>query len=164
MEMPMTAEVPIPSTAVGAVVIQSRKLLLVKRGHDPDRGCWAVPGGKVQWGETLEAAVRREVEEETGLLVEVGDVVWVGEAMDGPDPSHHCVLIDFDALVVGGSLRAGDDADDAAFVDLADVRKLPLTPTMIELLDLLGSQASDSGRSTAEPGEAIGPMSQPHDH
>ena len=73
-----------PRPAVGVVVIEGGRLLLVQRSRNPYRGCWAVPGGKVRWGETLTAAAAREAEEETGLIVRVGDVVWVGETMRPP--------------------------------------------------------------------------------
>lgn len=133
-----------PKTAVGVVVIEENRLLLIQRGNDPYLGCWAVPGGKVEWGETLAAAAAREAREETGLSVDVGGVAWVGETMSpgGAIPVHHIVLIDFNATVVGGVLAAGSDAADAAFVPLAEARQLPLTPTMHELLDHLDSRST----------------------
>jgi len=130
-----------PTPAVGVVVIERDRLLLVQRAHDPYRGHWAVPGGKVKWGESLAVAAAREAEEETGLIVDVGDVCWVGETLSprGATPAHHNVLIDFVATVVGGTLAPGSDADDAVFVPIAEARQLPLTPTMHELLDTLNS-------------------------
>jgi 8-oxo-dGTP diphosphatase len=136
---PPTERAPHPRPAVGVVVVEHGRLLLVQRSKDPYRGCWAVPGGKVKWGETLEGAAAREVEEETGLVVAVHDVVWVGETMSPPGatPTHHNVLIDFSAEIVGGVLAAASDAAAAAFVPLAEARSLPLTPTMYELLDVI---------------------------
>jgi len=134
-----------PRPAVGVVVIESGQLLLIQRSKNPYRGYWAVPGGKVRWGETLAAAAAREAEEETGLVVTVGEVLWVGETMSPPGdaPATHNVLIDFEATVVGGVLRAGSDAADAALVPLPEVRDLLITPTMHELLDILDPPPAD---------------------
>lgn len=130
---------PYPRPAVGVVVIHDDQLLLVQRSKDPYRGCWAVPGGKVKWGETLANAAAREVKEETGLVVEVKEVVWVGETMSPPGETakHHNVLVDFAAVLVGGTLLAASDAADAAFIPLGEARDLQLTPTMYDLLDIV---------------------------
>lgn len=125
-----------PVVGVGVVVIDDGNILLIRRGRDPGRGLWAVPGGKVQRGERLREAARREAMEETGLTVEVGEVVWVGEHID---VGHHLVLIDFLATLVGGELRAADDADEARWVPIEEAENYELTPTMYQLIDTLRS-------------------------
>jgi len=135
----MTAEERRPIPAVGAVVVDEGRLLLVRRARGAHAGAWAVPGGRQRVGERMREAVVREVREETGLEVEVGEPVLVGDILDPHDPpAWHYAVVDFRARVVGGALRAGDDAAAAEFVPFGEVRRRPLTPTMIELLDALG--------------------------
>lgn len=119
-------------------MVHEGRLLLVRRSNEPRMGQWAVPGGKVELGETMLDAGRREVREETGLEVEIGEVVWAGETVGpGRPPAWHYVLVDFIGALVGGSLRAGDDAAEAAWFTVEEARSLPLTPTMPALLDEL---------------------------
>lgn len=124
-----TADIPL--VGVGVVIVDDGSILLIKRGHEPGKGLWAVPGGKVKHGEQLRDAAAREVREETGLDVELGEIVWVGEHIEG---DRHIVLIDFAGSVQGGVLAAADDADDARWVALDVAHEYPLTPTMEELI------------------------------
>ena len=119
---------------VGVVVRNDDRMLLIKRGKNPGKGLWAVPGGKIRFGETLREAAAREVSEETGLDVEIGGVIWAGEVMDD---ERHMVLVDFEGTVVGGRLAAGDDADDAQWVSLDEMDAYPLTPTMYDLIETM---------------------------
>lgn len=130
----MTSTPEHPVLGVGVVIIEDGKLLVVKRGREPGRGLWAVPGGKVRRGETLAAAAVREAYEETGLRVEVAEVIWVGELID---ETNHLVLIDLRATVKSGTLRAADDALEVAWIPIDEPGDLPLTLTMHQLLDTL---------------------------
>lgn len=137
----MSTDHPVPG--VGVVVLQEGALLLVRRGSGANTGSWAVPGGKVRWGESWRQAVIRETKEETGLDVLVGEVVWVGESVGpGQPPAWHFALVDFAGKVTGGTLAAGDDATEARFVPVSELSVLTLTPGMHDLLASMGLVAS----------------------
>jgi ADP-ribose pyrophosphatase YjhB (NUDIX family) len=117
---------PIP--CAGAVVRDAAgRLLLVQRGRPPSEGLWSLPGGRVEPGETAAQAAAREVAEETGLQVEVGALLASVEI--GP-----YVVDDFAAVVVGGSLRAGDDARDVRWCEVSDLASMPLTDGLLAAL------------------------------
>src|SRR6201986_2505945 len=110
-----------PIVGVGAVVIDGTKVLLVRRGNEPLKGEWSLPGGAVELGETLQQGVVREVLEETGLvvvpagIVEVLDRITQDEVLQDGAPGrvrYHYVLIDFVCHVTGGAMRKGSDADE----------------------------------------------------
>lgn len=127
-----------PVVAVGAVIVEAGSILLVERSTPPGQGLWAPPGGRVHVGETLLDAVRREVREETGLLVEVGDVVWVGDSIGpGDPPEWHFTIIDFRATIIDGEPVAGDDARQVAWVPLEEVATRPMVDGMHDLVRLL---------------------------
>ena len=112
----------------GAVVQDKQgRLLLVQRGRAPSAGLWSVPGGRVEEGETPADAAVREVREETGLDVEVGDLLGTVEIGD-------YVVHDFAARVVGGQLQAGDDAADVRWCTFDEAALLPLTPGLLDEL------------------------------
>jgi len=128
-----------PTPGAGAVVIRDGRMLLIRRARGAYIDHWAVPGGRQRRGETMREAAARETFEETGLIVEVGDPVWVGDILDDADPpAYHYTVVDFFATVVGGELSAGDDAAEARWIPVDEVREMPLTPTMFDLIDNLG--------------------------
>ncbi len=119
---------------VGAVVLDDAgRLLLVRRRNAPGRGLWSVPGGRVEPGESLPAAVAREVREETGLAVrvgaEVGRLTVPGDGVVYDVADFACTLLDPDAQPV-----PGDDADAAVFAGPADLERLDCTPRLLETL------------------------------
>ena len=119
-----------PIVGVGAVVLDGDRVLLVKRGHPPLQGEWSLPGGTVELGETLEAAVAREVLEETGLEVSVGQVVEVLDRVDrSPDGriEYHFVIVDYACTVQGGFIARGSDAEDARWVPIRELPAYRLT-------------------------------------
>jgi 8-oxo-dGTP diphosphatase len=119
---------------VGALVYdEQHRLLVVRRVNEPGRGLWSIPGGRVEPGEDDPAAVTREVAEETGLTVEVGDLVGEVER-EGPAGKLY-VIRDYEATAVGGTLTAGDDASDAKFVTRAEFLSLPTTTLLVSTLD-----------------------------
>jgi 8-oxo-dGTP diphosphatase len=103
------------------------RLLLIRRRNEPGRGLWSVPGGRVEPGETDAQAVVREMAEETGLAVEPGELV--GRVRRGSYD-----IADYRCTVVGGSLRAGDDATEARWCDADAFAELPLVPLLADTL------------------------------
>jgi ADP-ribose pyrophosphatase YjhB (NUDIX family) len=124
--------------AVGAVVTDPEgRLLLVLRGREPSAGLWSIPGGKVEAGETLAEAVRREVAEETGLTVEVG--AQAGTVERPTTDGGVYVIHDFVATPVGDAVpRAGDDADEAGWFTATEARALDCVPGLLEALEEWG--------------------------
>jgi ADP-ribose pyrophosphatase YjhB (NUDIX family) len=122
---------------VGAIIRDGDgRLLLILRGHEPGAGLWSLPGGRVEAGETDEAAVIREIREETGLIVSPGRLVGAVER-PGADGSV-LVIRDYAADITGGTLAAADDAADARWVDPAELDQLPLTSGLTDALTAWG--------------------------
>ena len=121
---------PRPILAVGAVILDGGRVLLVKRGQEPLKGQWSLPGGAVEVGETLDAALAREVREETRLDVRVGPVVEVLDRIQRDASGrieYHYVIIDYLCRVRGGTAASGSDADEVRWVELASLDDYHLT-------------------------------------
>lgn len=121
-----------PQIAIGAIVIHDDALLMVQRAHDPGKGLWSLPGGRVEQGEYLADALRREVLEETGLTVDVGELAGILEV---PGDDLHYVILDYHATVTGDPApTAGTDASEVRWVPLRDVAKMDCTPRFVETM------------------------------
>jgi ADP-ribose pyrophosphatase len=117
-----------PRVAVGAVVFHEGKVLLVLRNQAPAKGLWAIPGGSVELGETLQAAAEREVLEETGLKVQAGQVVHTFDAIQRDEfgkVQYHYVIVDLlaEALDPTQPLQPADDVKDAAWFTLSELEQ-----------------------------------------
>jgi mutator protein MutT len=125
-----------PAVGVGAVVVHEGRVLLIRRGKAPLQGRWVVPGGTVELGETLEQAVVRELWEETGLEVRPLELVTVFERIlrDAGEVRYHYVIVDYWCERVSGTLRAGDDALEAAFVAPEDLTGFNVPPKALEVV------------------------------
>jgi 8-oxo-dGTP diphosphatase len=137
-----------PVVGVGAVVLDSDRVLLVKRGHAPLKGHWSLPGGAVEIGETLEQAIAREVLEETGIAIEVGPIVEVLDRISRDvegQVEHHFVLVDFVARPLGGSLDGGSDADDAAWVAMSELAKYDVAAVTVGVIRKAASRGFETG-------------------
>ncbi len=122
------------------MILDGDRVLLVQRGQEPLKGEWSLPGGMVELGETLEAALAREVREESGLDVVVGPVVEVLDSIrrdGGGRTEYHYVIIDYACYVRSGTTTAatrGSDADDVRWVPLNELEQYRVTTTAIEVI------------------------------
>jgi 8-oxo-dGTP diphosphatase len=137
-----------PIVGVGGVVIFEDRALLIRRGSEPLKGEWSIPGGTLEVGETIAEGVRRELREETGLEVRVLELIEVFErifpdpapasnqagATDVRRPRYHFVILDYLCEVVSGTPRAGSDVTDLVFASEDELARYNLTPTATRVL------------------------------
>jgi 8-oxo-dGTP diphosphatase len=125
-----------PVVGVGGVVVRDGRVLLVRRGKEPLYGRWTVPGGTVELGETLEEAVVREMEEETGLRVEPVEVLTVFDRIEreGERVTYHYVIVDYRCRWRSGEPRAASDALDVAWASAEELPGYDLPPKALEVV------------------------------
>ena len=126
-----------PIVGVGAVIFDRARVLLIRRAHEPLKGEWSLPGGAVDVGEALHAAVVREVREETGLDVEVDRLIEVVERITRDDAGrvqYHFVIADYLCRSTGGRLASNSDAEAAEWVDLDDLGRFHLTESALSVI------------------------------
>jgi ADP-ribose pyrophosphatase len=126
-----------PVVAVGAIVFRKNRVLLVRRGQPPSQGMWAIPGGRVKIGETLQEAAEREILEETGITIQAREPVYTFDYIerDGSElPRFHYVIIDLIAEYIRGKTRAGDDAVEVSWVSADELDHLRVSSKTLSLL------------------------------
>jgi ADP-ribose pyrophosphatase YjhB (NUDIX family) len=127
-----------PRLAVSACVWRGDRFLLVERAKDPNRGLWSLPGGSVDFGETLADAAARELREETAMEADLRHLVDVVEAIRHDDmgrPSRHYVIVVFGGPWRAGEPVAGDDAGDAEWLTVDELRGRPVTSGLVAVLE-----------------------------
>ena len=126
-----------PRVAVGAVVFNDHKVLLVRRGKPPAEDLWAIPGGRVEIGETLPVAAEREILEETGITIHAREPIYTFDVIERDASGRtrfHYVIIDLIAEYVRGNIRAGDDAAAARWVSSDEMAELKVSSKTRQLL------------------------------
>jgi mutator protein MutT len=133
----MTSGPDRPTVGVGGVLIHEGRVLLIRRGKEPLRGRWVVPGGTVELGETLETALVREMREETGLAVVPVEVLTVFDRIqrDGDRVSYHYVIVDYLCRYDDGEARAGSDAEAVAWARPAELTGYDLPAKALEVVE-----------------------------
>ena len=127
-----------PMVGAGAVVIERNHVLLVRRGRAPLAGEWSLPGGRLELGESIEQAIVREVQEETGLEVQPLQLLGVYDLIDRDADNavrYHYVLVDWICRPVAGAMCAGDDAADVCWAERGDLRRYSLADFTFEAIE-----------------------------
>ncbi len=126
-----------PQVAVGAIVFKDGKVLLVLRANPPAQEKWAIPGGRVELGETFQEAAEREIKEETGIIIRAGEPVFTFDVIDRDDAERvrfHYVIVDLAADYISGEPQPGDDAASARWISPEELNTLPVSLTTLKLL------------------------------
>lgn len=132
---------PAPISAVSAAVFHEGRFLIVRRGRPPAYGLYAFPGGRVEAGETLEDAVRREVREETGAIVDgVRHIIDIDIPSEADAATTEFVLSVHFARFAGGDVVAGDDADTVAWLTVEEMARLPLAGSVLEIAQRIATE------------------------
>jgi 8-oxo-dGTP diphosphatase len=144
-----------PLLGVGAVVVERGRVLLVRRGREPLKGHWTLPGGVLELGEAVTAGVVREVMEETGLTVEALELLELVDRIhrEGDRVRYHYVIADYLCRVTGGTLEAGSDAEAVRWVERAEWNShsaLVLDPVTVRIIELGWRRAQALASAEAE--------------
>ncbi|MDL1893736.1 NUDIX domain-containing protein [Sphingobacteriales bacterium CHB3] len=126
-----------PGVGVGAVVFNEDKVLLVKRGTPPSEGLWAIPGGRLELGETLQQAAEREILEETGVVIRAGNPVFTFDVIErnaAGEIRFHYVIVDLAAEYISGEPVPNDDAQEARWISADELSTRDVSDKTLKLL------------------------------
>jgi len=130
-----------PVVGIGAVVIRDGKVLLIRRGVAPGKGLWAVPGGSLELGETLQQGAEREILEETGITIRAREPIYAFDFFER-DPDErirfHFVIVDLAADYIRGDVKGADDALEARWLAPGELDHLPVSKNTLKLLRAAG--------------------------
>ena len=127
-----------PLVGVGVLIRDGGKILIARRAGEPSKGLWSIPGGLVELGERVRDAAVREAREETGLEIEIEDLLGVFDSVTRDENGsirYHYIIVDFLARPVGGELKPASDISDARWIDPAEVGQYSTTKTLGLLID-----------------------------
>jgi len=124
-----------PQLAVSAVIFRDGKILLVRRARSPAKGFYSLPGGRVEFGESLHAALHREVAEETALGIEIVGLAGWREVLPGPSGGGHYVIMSFAARWAAGEPVLNEEHDDFTWLKPSDFGDLKLTGGLVEVVE-----------------------------
>jgi 8-oxo-dGTP diphosphatase len=131
----------VPRVGVGAITVKEGKVLLVKRGIEPGKGLWAIPGGTLKLGETLQECAAREILEETGIKIKVGECIYVFDFIEHDNKNRikfHFVIVDFAADYISGEPQGADDALEARWLSRLELSDLPVAGNTLAALRTVG--------------------------
>lgn len=138
----------VPRVGVGGLITDGDRILVVKRENEPGKGLWSIPGGLLEVGETVQEGVKREIREETGLDVEVVELLDVVDNITCDEVGRVCfhyVLVDFLCRVTQGELTPDTDVKETQWIRIGDLEGIPTTRTLMRLLKKMGER----GRPTS---------------
>jgi 8-oxo-dGTP diphosphatase len=135
---------------VGGVIVSEGRTLLIRRGHPPLEGQWSIPGGTLELGETLQEGASRELLEETGIEVRVGELIEVFDRVYHDEEGrirYHFVIADYICEAVSGEAQAGGDATDVAWAREDELEKFSLTPTATRIIRTAFARRGGQGKN-----------------
>ena len=138
-----------PIVGVGGVIFAGTSVLLARRGQEPAKGAWSLPGGAVELGEKLIDALRREIREEIGIEIEVGGLIRVLDRIlcdEGKRIRYHYVLVDYWGWRVSGEPKPGSDTSDICFVPLQEIHDRDIHRDVLETI-LMAAKLREEARS-----------------